>query len=126
MTEKKTVTIEVECDGLEKTYSTDTAILFVIDGAAGTEPGLKTVTTNIVCLGKKIPTHIFAKVLGKTFCSVIEGCIDKGAFETAYNLSEIADILKKRSNEIVAATPPEEMEKSLDEALKDLFKVLTN
>lgn len=126
MTEKKIVTIKTECDGLEKTYSVDRAILFTIDEAAGTKPGIKTFTTNIACLGRKIPLDILAEVLGEALCSVIENLNDKGPLEAAYNLSEMADVLEKRSNEIVATTPPEEIKKALDESLINLFKVLTN
>ena len=99
MTGKTTVILNT-AEGETKYLSGDTVMVFALDNIKGLLKRSHTeVISNVSYSGEKIPTPIFAEVIGNVICGLVRKIHDKQPMLAAYQLSAIADFLNEQCAE---------------------------
>lgn len=120
----KKTTVEITAsDGENVTLSADTAIVFTLDNMEKItgNSGKVAITSGISCVGKKIPEHVLSKIIASLVISFIEK-IEDTPLLAAFNLNNIAEILEKRSDEILETATFEDKKAALDTAFNNIVK----
>ena len=95
MSEK--VKVEVITDkGETKKLEGKTLFIFAIDDAEEMVEGVKRLETHVVASGAKLPTPIFAEVIGRIVGGLVKKTYDKQPMLAAYQISSIADELNEQ------------------------------
>lgn len=125
MSDKTKVTIEMT-DGTKRGLTGDTVILFAVDQAEEFLNGrVKAVNAQVVSAGRTIPVPIFAATIGSLVGNYLETSPNSGGKVMAsYNLHEVAKILETKSEALRKQVTPQEVDDSMQDALKNLFEAL--
>lgn len=92
---QKKVKVEVITDkGETKKLEGKTVFVVAIDDAE--EKGVKRLESHVVASGAKLPTPIFAEVIGRIVSGFVNNCYKEQPMLAAYQISSIADELNEQ------------------------------